>query len=271
MKFSVLLSVYHKEDPKFLDEALRSIENQTLPPTEIVLVKDGPLTPALEELIAKHQEKSSIPYKIAGLQRNLGLGIALNKGLEECSCSLVARMDTDDIALPDRFEKQISYLEEHPRVDVLGGWICEFSDNPKDCRKERRPPRTHSEIMHYAKYRNPINHMTAVFQKSAVEEVGGYLPMNGFEDYYLWMRMLLEGKVFANIDEVVVKARAGDEMIRRRQGWQYAKDEWALEKAAWYIGFWSGFDLFKNLFLRILPRLLPVVMVEKLYNILRKT
>ena len=271
MKFSALLSIYCKEDPIFLDEALGSIENQTLKANEIVLVRDGLLTVELDEVIDQHIKNSNIPYKIVSLQKNMGLGLALNEGLKDCSHVWIARMDTDDIALPERFEKQMAYLAQYPDIDVLGGWICEFSDDPKHCTKERRPPCTNNRIIHYAKYRNPINHMTVVFRKSAVEEVGGYLPMNGFEDYYLWMRMLLKGKVFANLDEVVVKARAGDEMIKRRQGWGYAKDEWALEKAAWHIGFWSGFDLLRNLFLRISPRLLPVVVVEKLYNILRKT
>ncbi len=271
MPFSVLLSVYKEENPTFFDQALASIENQALPANEIVLVKDGPLTQALEEVISGHTENSKTSYKVIELEENNGLGRALNRGMAHCSFEWIARMDTDDIALPDRFEKQISYLEEHPHVDVLGGWICEFSNNPKHCTKERRPPCTNNEIIKYAKYRNPINHMTVVFRKSAVMEVEGYLPMSGFEDYYLWMRMLLRGKKFANLDEVLVKARAGNEMIRRRQGWGYAKDEWELEKAALHIKFWSGFDLFKNLFLRILPRLLPVVVVEKLYNILRKT
>ena len=271
MKFSVLISVYHKENPLFLDEALSSIECQTLSANEIMLVKDGPLSHELDKVIAKHNMSSGTPYNILELENNVGLGIALNKGLQACSYDWVARMDSDDIAMSGRFEKQIAYLKEHPHVDVLGGWICEFNDNPKRCTKERRPPCTHDEIIRYANYRNPVNHMTVVFRKSAVEEAGGYLSMNGFEDYYLWMRMLLQKKVFANLDEVVVKARAGNEMIKRRQGWKYAKDEWELQKAAWRMGFWSSFDLFKNIFLRVLPRLLPVLMVEKLYNVLRKT
>ncbi len=249
--------------------AMESILIQTVPPDEIVLVKDGPLTLQLDSIIDKYSASSKIPCKIISLKKNIGLGEALSAGIKYCSYEWVARMDADDIALPDRFDKQFTYLDKYPNIDILGGWICEFDKSSEHCEKERRVPLAHKEIAKFAKYRNPMNHMTVVFKKEAIESVGGYLPMNGFEDYYLWMRMFLKGKVFANLNEVVVKARAGNEMIRRRQGWRYAKDEWALEKAAYQIGFWSTLDIGRNIFIRILPRLLPVIMVEKLYNILR--
>ena len=270
IKFSVLLSVYRREKPEFLEIALNSIENQILQANEIVLVKDGPLTTELDEVVDRHTKNTNMPYKIVSLQENLGLGPALNKGLEECSFGWIARMDTDDIALPDRFEKQMAYLATHISIDVLGGWICEFDEEPSMCTKERRVPNNNEDIVKFAKYRNPMNHMTVVFRKSAVDEAGGYATMNGFEDYYLWMRMLMKGKQFANIAEVLLKARTGKGMIHRRQGWKYAMDELALEKTARRIGFWTAFDLARNFFVRFLPRLLPVFIVEKLYNILRK-
>ena len=270
MKFSVLVSVYHKENPDFLEEALLSIERQIVLPSEVVLVKDGPLTQELDAVIEQYRTNSAITYKVIVLEINRGLGIALNKGLKYCSYDLVARMDTDDIALPERFKKQFSYLAENPDIDILGSWICEFDDDSTVCSKERRVPARHKNIVTFAKYRNPMNHMTVVFRKDAVEEVGGYLPMNGFEDYYLWMRMLVAGKQFANLSEVLVKARTGQGMIARRQGWQYAKDELALEKAAYHLGFWSSTDVVKNFSIRFMPRLLPVFAVEKLYNLLRK-
>ena len=270
MNFSVLLSVYSKEKAAYLQEALFSIEKQTLKPDEIILVKDGPLTEELDAAIAHFIEYSYIPYTIIPLERNVGLGEALNRGLFVCSYEWVVRMDADDIALPDRFEKQFAYLEKYPDTDILGGWICEFDCDAAQCDRERRVPSSHDEIVHFAKYRNPLNHMTVVFRKEAVLDAGGYKPMNGFEDYYLWMRMLQKGKRFANLPEVLVKVRAGRDLIRRRQGWQYAKSEWQLEMAAYRLGFWGPFDVARNLFVRILPRLLPVVVTEKLYNLLRK-
>ena len=268
--FSTLLSVYHKEDPRYLEQALMSIEDQTLLPSEIVLVKDGPLTEALEAAIQKHVDRSKIPYVLVELEKNMGLGEALMRGLEACQYAWVARMDTDDIALSERFEKQAAYLRRHPDTDILGGWICEFDEDPAHCQRERRVPPSHEKIVRFAKYRCPLNHMTVFFRKEAVLDAGGYLPMHGFEDYYLWMRMLQKGKRFANLAEVLVKARAGREMIARRQGWQYATNEWQLEKAAYKMGYWSRTDLARNLFVRILPRLLPQYVVQKVYNQLRK-
>ena len=270
MSFSILVSVYYKENLLFLRKALDSIGNQTLSANEIVLVKDGPLTPELDKIITYYTEHSQIQYKIIELKENVGLGKALNEGVKHCSYEWVARMDSDDIAFPDRFEKQFKYLTENPDIDILGTWICEFDENSEECNKTRKVPVTNEDIRSFSKYRNPLNHMTVVFRKSAVQEVGGYLPMNGFEDYYLWMRMLMAEKQFSNIPQVLVKARTGQGMISRRQGLKYAKDELALEKAAYQLGFWSKFDLIKNLFTRVLPRLLPVFIVEKLYNLLRK-
>ena len=268
--FSVLISVYAKENAHNLDEALNSIEEQNLKPSEIVLIQDGPIPATLGKVISTHAKTAKIQYKIIPLSINVGLGMALSKGLAMCRYKWVARMDSDDIALPDRFEKQFGYLIENPDTDILGSWICEFDENSAECNKKRKVPVTNEDIRSFSKHRNPLNHMTVVFRKSAVQEVGGYLPMNGFEDYYLWMRMLMAEKQFANIPQVLVKARTGQGMISRRQGLKYTKDELALEKAAYQLGFWSKLDLIKNLFTRVLPRLLPVFIVEKLYNLLRK-
>ena len=268
--FSVLVSVYHREKPEFLDEALCSIEDQTLPPSEIILVKDGPLTQELEEIILSHSQNSEIDYKIVVLEKNRGLGEALNEGLKYCSHDWVARMDTDDIAMRNRFEAQFLFLAKNPKVDIVGGWICEFYTDSEICDKERKVPAQHEEIIQFSKFRNPLNHMTVVFRKKAVLDVEGYQSMNGFEDYYLWMRMIVKGKRFANLSEILVKARTGKDMIVRRQGWRYGKDELFFEKAAYNIGFWTGPELCRNFFIRFLPRLLPVFIVEKLYNVLRK-
>ena len=269
-KITVLLSVYAKEDPNYLDEALQSIEVQTFLPNEIVLVKDGPLTVELDRIVSLHVQKSNVAYKVVELKNNVGLGKALNEGLKYCTSEWIARMDSDDIALPNRFEKQFTYFSEYPETDILGSWMCEFDSDPDICDNERRVPALHNDIVRFAKYRNPMNHMTVIFKKSAVDDVGGYKAMNGFEDYYLWMRMLRSGKKFANLPEVTLKARVGNGMVSRRQGWQYAKDELSLQKAAYKIGFWSKMDLAQNFFVRFLPRLLPVFIVEKLYNLLRK-
>jgi glycosyltransferase involved in cell wall biosynthesis len=229
------------------------------------------LSSALEEVLNFHSEQAvNIPYKVVALKENVGLGKALNEGMQYCVYPWIARMDSDDIALSNRLEEQFKYLIKNSEIDIVGSWICEFDNNPEFCSKERRVPESHDAIVKFAKNRNPLNHMTVVFRKDAVMDVGGYIPMNGFEDYYLWMRMLLQGKQFANLPQVLLKARTGQGMISRRQGWKYAKDELVLEKAAYRMGFWSEIELVRNFFTRFLPRLLPVIIVEKLYNILRK-
>ncbi len=270
MKFSVLLSVYARETTSFLNEALNSIEKQTLIPDEIILVKDGPLNIALDEVISYHIENSNIPYNIISLKENVGLGEALNEGMKHCSYDWIARMDSDDIAISDRFETQISYLERYQEIDVLGSWISEFENNPNIPTGERKPPNDHHLIEAYAKYRNPINHMTVMFRKNAVTTVGGYLPMRGFEDYWLWIRMLKEGYVFANIEEVLVYARTGEGMLQRRRGLRYMKDEINFEKNGWVLGFFSFYEMSRNIMIRVFVRLLPSSILKKVYNALRK-
>lgn len=254
-----------------MDDALISIEKQTLKPNEIVLVKDGPLTEELDKVISAHVHMSAIPYTIVPLAKNCGLGIALNEGLKRCRFPWIARMDGDDIAMSDRFAVQTDYLNKNPDTDVLGSWISEFSDDPHQSSGERRPPCKHHEILEYAKYRNPLNHMTVMFLKEAVEDTGGYLPMNGFEDYYLWIRMLKKEYTFANIDRVLVKARTGKGMIQRRKGWSYVKNEWYFAKAAWELGFFSNYEFLRNVVIRSIPRLLPAFCVQVLYAFLRRS
>ena len=269
MKFSVLISVYEKEEATFLDKALSSIEDQTLLANEIVLVKDGPLTYFLDKVIQHHLRTSVIPYVIVTLDENVGLGVALERGLQSCNYEWVARMDSDDIAKKDRFEKQLSCLEACPEIDVLGSWISEFDGILRDTDRKRVLPSVHPDLMRYAKYRNPINHMTVIFRKSAVRSAGGYLPMNSFEDYWLWIRMLQKGYVFGNIEEVLVYARSGEDMLERRRGFRYIKDEIFFQKQGWKWGFFSFYEMSRNIIIRASIRLLPYKIFKIMYSALR--
>lgn len=270
MKFSVLISVYSKEKPEYLEESLLSVENQTLMPSEIVLIKDGTLTPELDEVITQCRENAEIPYKIVNIVHNIGLGRALNHGIKYCSYEWIARMDSDDIAVSDRFERQIEYIKTHPKVSVLGGSICEFEFDAWKCSQERTPPTKQRNILAFAKYRNPINHMTVMFNKEHALISGGYLPLSGFEDYYLWIRMLQNRYVFANLDTVLVKVRAGNEMLKRRKGWSYIKNEWLFEESARREGFLTRYEMYRNLFIRTIARIMPTFLLKKVYNLLRK-
>ena len=265
MSFSVLMSVYQNETPDFLDQSLLSLSVQTLKADEIVLVEDGPLTASLRAIVAKWREV--LPLKIVSYPENRGLGYALQHGLEACSHEIVARMDTDDIACCDRFERQIGYLQEHEQVSVLGGQIQEFHDDK--AMKKRVVPCDHEEIAQYIKSRNPFNHMTIAFRKFAVEQAGGYLPLPLFEDYYLWGRIVQQGSVCKNLPEVLVNARVGKDMIGRRIGIRYAWSELLLFRKLQKLGIISIGQLARNIAIRFPLRLLPKPMLSCAYRFLR--
>ena len=179
-------------------------------------------------------------------------------------------MDGDDIALPQRFEKQIAYLKQHPKVDVLGSCISEFSIDPKQPDNHRKPPEYHTDILKYATYTSPVNHMSVMYKKSAVMSAGSYQNVNTLEDYHLWIRMLVQGSVFANIPEVLINARTGENMLMRRHGWKYFYNEVKLAQDAYQFGLLSRWEQFRNFFYRALPRLMPLFILKRLYNLARK-
>ena len=229
--FSVLLSIYKKEQPEFYKQCIDSILAQTKLPTEIVLVKDGPLTKELEEIVGICKNKFST-FKVISLPVNQGLGKALNEGLKHCSYDIIARMDTDDIAKPYRFEKQLKVFQKNPDVDIVSSWIDEFEDSTSNVISTRKLPENHDEIYKYAQKRNPINHPVVMFRKTAVEAAGGYKHFPLFEDYYLWVRMLLNGARFYNIQESLLFFRFSQDMFKRRGGFAYACTE---AKFLWHI------------------------------------
>lgn len=255
IRFSVLMSLYDKEKPEFLAECFTSLANQTLKADEIVLVFDGSINDNLQKAVQNFQNK--LPLKIITLEKNVGLGQALNAGLNACQHDWVIRMDTDDICVANRFEQQIHFIQTHPDIDVLGGQIIEFEHDISQGKKSRTVPTIHEQIVQYAKSRNPINHMTVAFKKSAVLAVGSYRHAPLFEDYDLWVRLLLVGYRFANLPDVLVYARAGQAMYERRGGWDYAQYEWAIQQKFYQQGFLNVAQLLKNLAIRLPMRLLP--------------
>ena len=231
VKFSVLLSLYYKESSLNLRQSLDSIFYQSLLPTEVVLVEDGPLTNELYQIVAEYSQVYP-ELKVIPLPQNVGLGNALNEGLKHCSNDIVARMDTDDVAKTNRFELQMKVFEEHPEYDVVGAWIDEFEDSISNVISTRKLPENHDEIYKYAQKRNPINHPVVMFRKTAVEAAGGYKHFPLFEDYYLWVRMLLNGARFYNIQESLLFFRFSQDMFKRRGGFAYACTE---AKFLWHI------------------------------------
>ena len=225
------MSVYKNENPNYLDIALRSItECQSILPEEIVLIADGPLTEKLDSVISDYCEKYSDVMKVIRLEENRGLGGALKVALDNCKNELVARMDSDDIAVPDRFEQQLKAFESDPALDIIGGDISEFIGDEKNIVAYRRVPLTDKDIKENMKIRCPFNHVSVMFRKSAVQAAGGYLDLFWNEDYFLWIRLAERGAIMANTGTVLVNVRTGKDMYRRRGGSRYFKSEKFLQK-----------------------------------------
>lgn len=229
-KYSVLMSLYIKERPEYLDLAIKSMVEQTLIPDEIVIVKDGPITNELEEILEKYRTIYPKLFNIIGYQENKGLGYALNYGLEHCRNELVARMDTDDISEKDRCRKQVNYFIKNPEIDILGGQIEEFIDNIDNIVGKREVPLENIEIREYLKRRCPFNHMSVMFKKKSIERSGSYKEWYFNEDYYLWIRASLEGLKFGNLEDTLVRVRVGQDMYRRRGGILYFKSEYGIQR-----------------------------------------
>lgn len=270
-KYSVLMSVYHKENPEYLKQAIESIQKQTLSTNDFVLVCDGPLNEGLDGVIAEKQQEMGETLNVVRLGENCGLGNALNEGIKHCKNELVARMDSDDIAYTERCEKQLAVFNTHPEVSICSGIVEEFTTDPNVVDAKRVPPETNAEIVEFAKKRNPFNHPCVMYKKSAVEAVGSYQDFYLLEDYYLWLRMLMAGYQGYNIQEPLLHMRAGSDMYLRRAGWKYAKTQAKLFKFMKEQGFIGEGQYIKSCVIRsgsaLAPNGLRKFMFEK---VLRK-
>ena len=267
MEFSVLMSVYYKENPEYLKRALDSILNQTITADEIVLIKDGPLTKELDDAIANYEEKYIAILRVLSLENNVGLGEALNYGVRHCKYDLIARMDTDDIALPTRFELQMKEFIENKELALCGGQIAEFENDPQIISGYRKVPLTQAAILKFAKKRNPFNHMTVMFRKQAILDVASYQDMPYFEDYWLWVRILQKGYVVKNVEQVLVNVRAGAEMLARRGGWIYAKSSFYYYTVLSENNFLCSLDFIWIVILRMSISMLPISIRQQIYKL----
>ena len=255
-KVSVLMSVYKKEKPENLELSIMSIINQSHKVDEIVLVEDGPIGTELEKKIKELENKCSY-LKTIIIEKNVGLGKALNEGLKYCNNNIVARMDSDDISEPNRIELQLEFIKNNPQVDVIGGNIVEFDDLTGKNVSYRIVPMEHKAIAKYLKKRNPMNHVTVMLKKDKVIESGGYMDCLYFEDYYLWARMIKNGCVFANIENTLVRVRAGLSMSSRRGNLKYIKSIYNFENKLYELKLISYITLINNAIIRSLVSLMP--------------
>lgn len=229
MPYSVLMAVYRKEKPEFLKIAIQSMLDQTVPTDDFVLVCDGPLTQELDAVIDRFCTTYPALFHVVRMEKNMGLGLALNAGIQECKNEYVARMDSDDISLPDRIEKQLKVFELDASLSVVGAQIAEFQNDPAVIEGYRVVPTAHNKILKRVKTRSPMNHVTVLMKRSDVLAVGNYEGLVGYEDYHLWIKMLSAGKVFANIDDVGCNVRV-DGMYKRRGGMAYFKNYKKLQE-----------------------------------------
>ena len=255
--YSVLMSVYVKEKAEYLKQAMDSIWNQTIPTDDFVLVCDGPLNDELDAVIEVMEKMHPDTLRVVRLEKNGGLGNALNEGIKHCKHELVARMDSDDISRPDRCERQLNVFQEHPDISVVSGIVEEFTTSTSEIEARRVPPETHEEIITFAKKRNPFNHPCVMYKRSAVEAAGGYQDFYLLEDYYLWIRMLQKGSHGYNLQEPLLWMRAGSDMYKRRAGWKYAQSQKALFKYMKASGFISGSQYIKSVGIRTASSITP--------------
>lgn len=227
--YSVCMSVYKNDNATHFMTALRSMAQQTIPPSEIILVIDGPICKALEQTIVTFSQEFEA-LRVVRFAENRGHAAARQAGIDNAQNDWIAIMDSDDIAVPNRIEKQLCYLQSPPNVDIVGGQIEEFIDNTDHIVGKRIVPLHSVDILHYMKSRCPMNLVTIMARKRAILEVGGFQDWYCEEDYYLWIRMALAGYTFANIDETLVYVRVGKEMYQRRGGWKYFKSERGIQR-----------------------------------------
>ncbi len=255
MKISVLMSVYKNDNPNFFKQALLSVtKEQERKPNQVVIVYDGPVSVEFDDIISQtQQENKDVEITTIKKEENQGLAAALNTGLNYCKYEWIARMDSDDVSTPDRFRKQEKYLLNHPEIDVLGGFIAEFIDDCNEIISVRKVGVTQTEIQNMCKTRTPMNHVSVVYRKKSVVDIGGYSESFGkLEDYKLWVDLLSAKKRMSNLSDVIVNVRVGNGFIERRSDKREIIDWDMLQKYLLKSGFINRFEAIKNkLYIRV--------------------
>ena len=221
------MSVYARELPDHLRSALHSLMSQTVRPAQIILVKDGPLTPELESVIEEFE--TPLELHVIPILENVGLAGALNIGLTIATQPWIMRFDTDDVSVHDRVAIQLEAIQSD-QFDLFGSQISEFEVDPAKATRQRKVPTSHSEIVTFSRRRNPFNHMTVCFRRELALQVGGYPPIPFMEDYALWIRLISDGARTTNDARSLVYARVGNGMVGRRGGLAYIRSELRLQR-----------------------------------------
>lgn len=265
-KYSVLMSLYIKEKPEYLELAIKSMVDQTLKPDEIVIVKDGEITPELHAVLERYTDKYPELFQIVGYEKNRGLGLALNYGLKYCKNDLVARMDTDDIAKPERCEKQVKAFEKYPDYAIIGSAVDEFYGTTDNVTGRRVVPSNHKEIYEFAKRRSAFNHPSVMYRKSKVLEFGGYGNLRRNQDVDLFGRMLFDGCKAANFKESLLWFRSDENLAKRRKSWENTWSYIDTIRRFWKMGYSSLGDVIVIAGAQTVMYLMPIGVQNWLYK-----
>ncbi|WP_022868139.1 glycosyltransferase [Schaalia vaccimaxillae] len=271
LPFSVLLPVWKADRPEHFIRSIRSIgADQVRRPSQIVIVCDGPVDPRIDAVITACQKgrrpelAAGVAVTVVRIATNSGLANALNEGLAACRYEVVARADADDISLPGRFSLQIPLIEQG--FELVGSSIAEFESNERDTGLVRRMPMGTREIRNTIAHRDPFNHPTVVYTKSAVASAGGYEHVDHMEDYWLFARMVHMGIPCCNLQEPLVLYRIGDGAYRRRGGMQMFHSELALQEHLLDSRIINPGQYARNVVVRGAYRLIPAEVRKTLYQ-----
>ena len=266
MEYSVLMTVYEKDNPEYFRKALMSMVKQTKKADEIVVVKDGPITRELQSVLDDIDKKNPNLIVQVQLPVNKGLGLALNEGIKVCKNELLARMDADDISLPTRCEKQVEQFENNPDLDIIGCPVIEFVGEPSNKVGKRDVPVDNEAIYKYCRKRDPFNHPTVMYRKSKVEAVGGYGDLRKNQDTDLWIKMLSNGAVCRNLTEYLLRFRFDEGTYKKRKNWLDTKLLIKIRWNAFRIGFCSFVDFVEVAGAQMAIYLLPTAFQEFVYK-----
>lgn len=260
------MSVYVKEKPDYLDTALNSIWlEQESRPTEIILVKDGPLTEPLEAIITKWHALLDSKMKVVALSQNVGLAQALNIGLSHCQYELVARMDTDDVSLPNRFKLQLEYLNKYTSIAACSGQVDEFDNRLVNKTGSRNLPTDPDTLKEFCRSRSPLSHPAVMYRKNIIESVGGYPNFRNSQDWALWSVLVCKNYPIGNLEQTLVKMRCDNELMLRRGG-KYLINEIKLTHYQYIIGLINKRELVLNTIKKSILRLSPLFIKKFLYK-----
>jgi len=262
--FSLLIPVYDGDRPDHIRRAMRSaVGDQTVRPDQVVIVRDGPVRDELARCLDELVTASPVPVTFVPLLHNVGLGPALDRGLDASWFDVVARMDADDVAMPHRFEVEMPLIQD---ADIVGAGLLEFVDDTDDIVGQRVPPTGPGRIQRYARMHDPFNHPTVVYRRAAVLAAGGYGDLPLMEDYALFARMLAGGARAVNVAEPLVYYRVGAKAFKRRGGGELLRSELRLQRDFRRRGFTSPAEYARNVVVRGGYRLIPWWFRRALYR-----